>query len=113
MYFDIGIPGPAGYKALAATGVQLTPKYVGLLTNTGSPGGSTIVLNVQGIGSNDTIYRVEYQVGDKWYNLCQSQSTIGYGRIECLTFAYFIAAGTNTRILDKWQGTYYNCANTD
>jgi hypothetical protein len=46
MYFDVGAPGPSGFKAMAATGVQLTPKFVGLLTKTGSPGGSTVVLNV-------------------------------------------------------------------
>jgi hypothetical protein len=58
MYFDVGVPGPAGFAAMAATGVKLTPKFVGLLTKTGSPGGSTIVLNVQGIGRNDTIKKV-------------------------------------------------------
>lgn len=46
MYFDIGVPGPAGWNNMSATGVELTPKFVGLLTKTGSPGGSTIVLNV-------------------------------------------------------------------
>lgn len=46
MYFDVGTPGPAGWGAMATAGVQLTPKFVGLLTKTGSPGGSTLVLNV-------------------------------------------------------------------
>ena len=46
MYFDVGVPGPADFKNMSATGVQLTPKFVGLLTKSGSPGGSTIVLNV-------------------------------------------------------------------
>jgi hypothetical protein len=71
LYFDVGTPGPAGFKNMSAAGVQLTPKFVGLLTKTGSPGGSTIVLNVQGIGKNDTINKVEYQKpnGD-WTGLC-------------------------------------------
>lgn len=46
MYFDVGTPGPAGWGPMSTTGVKLTPKFVGLLTKTGSPGGSTIVLNV-------------------------------------------------------------------
>ena len=46
MYFDIGLPGPDTFGALAKAGVPFTPKFVGLLTRTGSPGGSTIILNV-------------------------------------------------------------------
>lgn len=71
LYFDIGTPGPAGWKNMSAAGVLLTPKFVGLLTKTGSPGGSTIVLNVQGIGRNDTIKKVQYQgSGGGWNDLC-------------------------------------------
>jgi len=44
MYFDIGLP--AGSIDMFNNGVDLTPKFVGLLSNEGSPGGSTIVLNV-------------------------------------------------------------------
>jgi len=114
MYFDIGIPGPAGFKALAATGVKLTPKYVGLLTKTGSPGGSTIILNVQGVGKNDTIYQVQYKDhDDAWKNLCASHSVIAYGRIECMTKAMNIGAGTQTRIMETSGGTGIECANTD
>lgn len=113
MYFDVGVPGPAGYKAMAATGVKLTPKFVSLLTKTGSPGGSTIVLNVQGIGRNDTIKMVEYDRVDKWKSLCKTTpKVIGYGRIECDTYAYDIAAGTKLRILGN-DDTTYECANTD
>lgn len=47
MYFDSGTPGPASYRALSDTGVQLTPKFVGVRnSNVGSAGGSTIILNV-------------------------------------------------------------------
>ena len=54
MYFDVGLPASNG--TLFDDGIQLTPKFVGLLnTITGSPGGSTIVLNVQGVGRNDTV----------------------------------------------------------
>lgn len=75
LYFDVGTPGPADFKNMSATGVELTPKFVGLLTKSGSPGGSTIVLNVQGIGKNDTIKKVQYQVpsSNSWGNLCKSQ----------------------------------------
>jgi hypothetical protein len=73
LYFDIGSPGPADFRNKSATGVVLTPKFVGLLTKTGSPGGSTIVLNVQGIGRNDTIKYVQYKSsGGEWYKLCKS-----------------------------------------
>ena len=44
MYFDIGLPG--GDLDMFNKGVLLTPKFVGLLSNEGSPGGSKIVLNV-------------------------------------------------------------------
>jgi hypothetical protein len=44
MYFDIGLP--SGDLSMFNKGVLLTPKFVGLLSNQGSPGGSTIVLNV-------------------------------------------------------------------
>ena len=44
MYFDVGIP--AGDRTLLDTGVVLTPKFVGISTNEGSPGGSLIILNV-------------------------------------------------------------------
>ena len=85
MYFDVGTPGPATFRSLAATGVQLTPKFVGLLTKSGSPGGSTIVLNVQGVGKNDTIYKVQYETSTagSWTGLCISHRVIGYGRVEC------------------------------
>lgn len=46
LYFDSGKPGPATFNNMSIKGVELTPKFVGLLTKTGSPGGSTIVLNV-------------------------------------------------------------------
>jgi|APSaa5957512535_1039671.scaffolds.fasta_scaffold87873_2 hypothetical protein len=58
MYFDVGLPG--GDRTLFDNGALLTPKFVGLLTNEGSPGGSTIVLNVQGLGRNDTVKTVKY-----------------------------------------------------
>ncbi len=44
MYFNVGLP--AGDRNMFDKGVLLTPKFVGLLTNEGSPGGSTVVLNV-------------------------------------------------------------------
>jgi len=113
MYFDVGVPGPAEYKAMAATGVKLTPKFVGLLTKTGSPGGSTVVLNVQGIGRNDTIKMVQYEKSGDWKYLCNSKpKVIGYGRIECNTKALTIEAGTKLRILDN-DDSSYECANTD
>jgi hypothetical protein len=89
MYFDVGAPGPAGFRDMAAKGVLLTPKFVGLLTKTGSPGGSTIVLNVQGIGRNDTVKRIQYEspTAGTYWTLCDNPTTIGYGRISCLTKA--------------------------
>jgi len=113
MYFNVGVPGPAGYKAMAATGVKLTPKFVSLLTKTGSPGGSTIVLNVQGVGRNDTVKMVQYEKAGSWKYLCKSKPTvIGYGRIECDTFAFAIPAATKLRILGT-DDTTYECANSD
>jgi hypothetical protein len=87
LYFDIGTPGPAGWKNMSAAGVLLTPKFVGLLTKTGSPGGSTIVLNVQGIGRNDTVKRIQYEspTPGLYWTLCDNPKTIGYGKISFLT----------------------------
>lgn len=76
MYFDVGIP--AGDRTILDTGVLLTPKFVGISTNAGSPGGSVIILNVQGIGWNDTIKNIIYTAnGDQ--TLCSSLKVIAYG----------------------------------
>lgn len=49
LFLDVGIPD--GDRALLDDGVVMTPKFVGISANKGSKGGSTIVLNVQGVGS--------------------------------------------------------------
>lgn len=77
MYFDVGLP--AGDRTILDTGVVLTPKFVGISTNEGSPGGSVIILNVQGIGWNDTIKSIVYTDSSGSQALCTSHKVIAYG----------------------------------
>jgi len=77
-YLDIGIP--EGDSTLLETGTVMTPKFVGISSNKGSKGGSTIVLNIQGVGSSDEVLDIQYGSAQK---LCSNHSTIAYGKIEC------------------------------
>jgi hypothetical protein len=68
-------------------------------------------LNVQGIGSSDTIKSVVYDdSGEKV--LCASPKTLSYGKIECKTSAVVIPAGTPLKIKTN-DNVDHQCANTD
>jgi hypothetical protein len=109
MYFNVGLP--AGNMTMFNTGVLLTPKFVGLLINVGSPGGSKIVLNVQGIGSKDTVPEVRYKAGEAWNKLCTVVSIIGYGKVECVTKTITIAQPTPLKI--TLASVDYECVHAD
>lgn len=47
LYFDVGVP--KGNELLIPE-IELTPKLVSFSVQTGSPGGSLIIANVQGVG---------------------------------------------------------------
>ena len=110
MYFDIGIPG--GNRTLLDNGVTLEPKFVGISSNIGSKGGSTIVLNVQGIGSTETVHDIQYVDADGAdQSLCSNHSTISYGKIECKTNPGTIPPSSKVKILVSSNSTAVECAN--
>ena len=110
MYFDIGIPG--GNRTLLDNGVTLEPKFVGISSNKGSKGGSTIVLNVQGIGSSETVQDIQYVDADgASQSLCSNHSTIAYGKIECKTNPGSIPPSSIVKILVSSNATAVECAN--
>ena len=47
LYFDVGVPNG---RDLLKPEIELTPKLISLSTYEGSPGGSIIIANVQGVG---------------------------------------------------------------
>ena len=111
MYLDIGIP--EGDRSILDAGVSLTPKFVGISSNKGSKGGSTIVLNVQGVGSADKVQDITYvdaEGDDK--SLCANHSTISYGKIECTTNPGAIPAASVVKVLVTTGGTAAECVNT-
>ena len=112
LYLDIGIP--EGDRSLLDQGVTLTPKFVGISSNQGSPGGSVIVLNVQGVGSADKVSDITFtdaEGADK--SLCENHSTISYGKIQCRTNPVTIPADSEIKILVDSSAPAEVCANTD
>jgi len=92
----------------------LAPKFVGISSNKGSIGGSVIVLNVQGIGSADTVSDITFtdsEGADK--SLCANHSTIAYGKIECRTNLVSIPAASEIKILVDSSAPAEVCANTN
>jgi len=57
LYFDIGIPN--GRDLLAAE-LKLSAKLVSFNVQTGSPGGSLIIANVQGVGPKTVVKDIVY-----------------------------------------------------
>ena len=111
-YLDIGIPD--GDRTLLDNGVTMTPKFVGISSNKGSKGGSTVVLNVQGVGSAEKVADIQYTDADgNTQKLCKNHSTIAYGKIECQTLPGSIPASTPIKILINSSNPAEECANTD
>lgn len=112
LHLDIGIP--EGDRTLLDQGVTLTPKFVGISSNKGSPGGSVIVLNVQGVGSADKVSDITFtdaEGADK--SLCSNHSTIAYGKIQCSTHPVSIPADSEIKIKVDSAAPAELCANTD
>lgn len=109
LFLDIGIPD--GDRTLLDEGVVMTPKFVGISSSKGSKGGSNIVLNVQGVGSQETVHDIKYTNSDgASTSLCKNHSVISYGKIECQTFNVAIPADTPIEIFMTATSTAEVCA---
>lgn len=112
LFLDIGIP--EGNRNLLDEGVSMTPKFVGISANKGSKGGSTIVLNVQGIGSSELVHDIKFKdTAGASFSLCKNHSMISYGKIECHTIKATIPADTQIEIFMTDSSTAEVCASGD
>ena len=112
LHLDVGIPD--GDRKMLDDGVVMTPKFVGISSNKGSLGGSTIVLNVQGVGSADVVSDITFtdaEGADK--SLCAKHSTIAYGKIECRTLPVSVPAASTIKIKVDSAAPAEECANED
>ena len=108
LFLDLGIPD--GDRAMLDTGVELTPKLVGISSNKGSLGGSAIVFNVQGVGSVDVVSDITFVDADaKDQKLCSNITTLAYGKVECRTLPVSVPAAAAIKI--KVGTVEAECAN--
>jgi len=105
LYFDVGVP--KGNNLLAPE-IALTAKLVSFSVQTGSPGGSLITANVQGIGKKTKITNIVY--GEK--DMCKTVTVKAYGKVECMTNVVEIPNGSEMK-LKLADGTIVECGNSD
>ena len=108
VYFDVGIPNG---RELLNPVINLEPKLINFSIKTGSPGGSLIIANVQGVGKDTKIDNFVYGANND-QKLCQSVIIKTYGKVECLTNIQEIPSQTEIK-LKLGDGTVHNCGNSD
>ena len=89
--------------------ITLEPKLVSFSVQTGSPGGSLIIANVQGIGKATLVSNFVF--GDN-KELCQSVTIKTYGKVECLTKVEEVPNGTEMK-LKLGDNSLISCGNSD
>lgn len=90
IYFNVGIP--KGRDLLAAS-LKLDAKLISFSVQSGSPGGSLIIANVQGIGKATVVKNFVYGTNNA-NNMCESVVIKSYGKVECSTKIKVIPDGT-------------------
>lgn len=103
LVFTVG--APHNHAAVSA-GLTLEPKFVSVTPQDGSVGGTTIFLNVQGVGVWDT---VDVKNSDG-FSICSSASVVSYGRVKCLTNAGKI---TNTQLKISVGAATHECVSSN
>ena len=101
-YLPIGIPEGTD-DLMYNVGITLTPQFLSITPNTGSPAGTLITASVKGVGNmtqNVTLITADGT------NLCQSVVIPSYGIVECITLAATIADNT---LQVAVNGTNYTC----
>lgn len=85
-YFPIGTP--EGMELFLGDGIVVSPKFVSLATQTGSPAGSLIVANVQGVGYATIGISLVNALGA---SVCSSVKIERYGEVQCRTLPATLA----------------------
>jgi hypothetical protein len=106
VYFDIGVPKG---RDILTPELKLTAKLVSFNVQTGSPGGSLIIANVQGVGSKTIIKDLVYG-GSK--SMCKTVTVKSYGKVECLTHAKEIPTGSEMSF-KLGDNSVVACGNSD
>lgn len=110
LYFDTGV---SEGRDLLKTQIDLTPKLVSLSTNTGSPGGSIIVANVEGVGPASKSLIKNIVFGTSNTELCEKFEIKTYGKIECHTNKITVPAASTMAIKMVKDSLVHACANSD
>lgn len=101
-YLPIGVP--AGTDDLTRNvGISLTPQFLSLTPNVGSPAGSLVTASVPGVGVNTMNVTL---VDSNGKNLCKKVTIPSYGVVQCLTLAATVA---DTTVQLTVNGTPYTC----
>ena len=93
---------------MLAAPLQLAAKLVSFNVQSGSPGGSLIIANVQGVGPKTVVKDIVYGSN----TMCKSIEIKTYGKVECLTHAKEIPVGTEMSI-KLGDSTVVGCGNAD
>jgi hypothetical protein len=106
IYLPIGTP--AGTESLTLTdGVAISPKFLSIDINSGSPAGSIITASVRGVGTNNTGLTLASGTTD----ICERVTIPKYGVIKCKTKAMSISTSTSLKLMV--DTTYYDCLGTN
>lgn len=87
-------------------GITLTPTFLRITPNTGSPSGSLITATVKGVGINTQNVTLVDSAGT---SICFTLTIIDYGVIQCKTKV----GALTTSLSVKVGATVYSCLNTN
>ena len=106
IYLPIGLPDGTddlNYN----TGIPLTPKFLSVSPQTGSPAGSLITAVVKGIGIKTQNVTLQLSNGT---DICASVNITNYGILQCITKALTLAdQALQVKVLDQ----VYDCVGTN
>lgn len=107
IYFSEGTP--ESHDSVMGSALDLTPKLESFSPNTGSIGGTEIIVNAPGLGSAESSANVDLIFNGT--SICHFKRVLSYGKFSCRTLPIAIAAASDIKM--KYAGTDVDCSNAD
>ena len=107
LYFPEGTP--EAHDSVMGTSLTMTPKLVSITPNSGSIGGTEIIVSAPGLGSRESSTNVDLTVNGT--SICLTKRVLAYGQFSCRTLPIEIAAASDVKM--TFSGSTIDCSNSD